>query len=81
MALVGENGAATFVILDREPLYDQDDIARIACDHAIAPADRNADTSGNCPWLSEPDHDSVFSNDRGDRRWRISRGSGTLRSV
>ncbi len=42
MALVGENGAATFVILDREPLYDQDDIARIACDHAIAPADRNA---------------------------------------
>ena len=42
MALMRENGAATFIILDREPLYDQDDIARIARDHAIAPADRNA---------------------------------------
>ena len=42
MALVRENGAATFVILDREPLYDQGDIARIAHDHAIAPAERNA---------------------------------------
>jgi len=42
MARLCENGAATFVILDREPLYDQGDIARIAAAHDIAPDHRNA---------------------------------------
>lgn len=42
MARLCENGAATFVILDREPLYDQGDIARIASNHNIAPDHRNA---------------------------------------
>jgi hypothetical protein len=41
MARLCENGSATFVILDREPLYDQDDIARISADHGIAPDLRN----------------------------------------
>lgn len=42
MARLCENGTATFVILDREPLYDQGDIARIASAHDIAPDHRNA---------------------------------------
>lgn len=42
MARLCENGAATFVILDREPLYDQADIARISADHGVAPELRNA---------------------------------------
>lgn len=42
MARLCENGAATFVILDCEPLYDQADIARIARTHDIAPVHRNA---------------------------------------
>ncbi len=42
MARLCENGTATFVILDREPLYDQGDIARIASAHDIAPDHRTA---------------------------------------
>ncbi len=42
MTRLCENGTATFVILDHDPLYDQGEVARIASDHAIAPHHRNA---------------------------------------
>jgi hypothetical protein len=42
MARLCEDGAATFVILDREPLYDQSEIARIASVHHINPSQRHA---------------------------------------
>lgn len=40
MTRLCEDGSATFVILDRDPLYDQGEVARIAADHAIAPCHR-----------------------------------------
>lgn len=36
------DGVATFVILDHDPLYSQDDIIQIAHTHAIKPEQRNA---------------------------------------
>jgi hypothetical protein len=42
MARLCNDGAATFVIFDREPLYDQSEIARIATTHKIEPGRRNA---------------------------------------
>ena len=38
------------------------------------------DTSGNSLWIGMADHDSVLMSGGGGKRWRISRGSGTLRS-